>query len=659
MKWYPCPFLLVCLLVWSCPASGKIVFEDVSEQAGIVKASPTAGAAWGDFNGDGWPDLWVTNHYLFPSLYLNKQDGTFEDVASRVLQGYSEADFHGPAWADFDNDGDQDLLVLTGGGGGRGECQNYLFVNEGEVLRDKAKDLGLDYPLGRGRTPLWFDADKDGRLDVLVNNKTAPGKTPRAPTALFKQGSEGFEICRHDYGFHNRNLSRFEILKAYAHNALHFRFQRPGSIRTGEVFAQLGDMSGDGHVDLVAYSNPLRVYSIQAEPFKDITSRFGFQDLISVQDVALADLNNDLKPDMYLARSNPWASSAVLVDPLTIRGALSGTHNKKRGFQFQSEGTVTFSFYPPWLDPSDPLKHSRPEILLGSEGVPATEEPIVLSPEDKAVQGAETPKTTNQGEISISYNATTGLWTVLCARSYIDFIVRSEHSIERLQLLGFKPSGSSRADVVLLSQDEALIRGKVFSSPAINASRSIAAGDFDNDMDIDVYLVCSRPPGNVPNVLYENDGSGRFSKVPDAGGAEGSGAGRGESVVMADYDGDGFLDLFVTNGGGFEPVAAEGPHQLFRNKGNDNHWLQLDLQGTRSNRDGIGARVVLEAGGVKQVRTQGGGMHYMAQHHQRLHFGLGEHDTVEEVVITWPSGNVQKVENVQADRIVVVVETEE
>ena len=111
-------WLITFLLVPSI-SRATISFEDVSKESGIYHLFSTAASAWGDFNGDGWPDLWVSNHWhQRPSLYLNKQDGTFVDVASETLVGDLAADFHGAAWADFDNDGDQDLIVLTGGGAG-------------------------------------------------------------------------------------------------------------------------------------------------------------------------------------------------------------------------------------------------------------------------------------------------------------------------------------------------------------------------------------------------------------------------------------------------------------------------------------------------------------------------------------------------------------
>src|SRR4030095_4228697 len=81
------------------------------------------------------------------------------------------------------------------------------------------------------------------------------------------------------------------------------------------------------------------------------------------------------------------------------------------------------------------------------------------------------------------------------------------------------------------------------------------AGDFDNDMDLDLFLVCREAVRNIPDQLFANQGKGSFVEIANAGGAAGplgasigDGAGTGETVVTADYDTDGYLDLFVTNG---------------------------------------------------------------------------------------------------------------
>ena len=114
---------------------------------------------------------------------------------------------------------------------------------------------------------------------------------------------------------------------------------------------------------------------------------------------------------------------------------------------------------------------------------------------------------------------------------------------------------------------------------------SAVAGDFDNDMDEDLFVSCTGGTRNLPNRLFLNNGSGKFTEVANAGGAAGrtgaavaSGAGTSDSVVVADYDRDGFLDLLVTNGLNMRPVYIGGPKQLFHNRGNGNNWIELDLR---------------------------------------------------------------------------------
>ena len=175
-------------------------------------------------------------------------------------------------------------------------------------------------------------------------------------------------------------------------------------------------------------------------------------------------------------------------------------------------------------------------------------------------------------------------------------------------------------------------------------------------MDLDLYYVCSFNIVNQPNILFENKGNGTFVMVPKAGGAEGTIHGVGDTVTTSDYDGDGFLDLFVTNGYGEKPYYENGTSQLFRNMGNSNHWLEIDLIGNISNRDGIGTRVLTTIDEITQLREQNGGMHHRSQNHQRLHFGLGQNSIIDSIVIFWPSGIVHEINQIPSDQILKIKE---
>ncbi len=117
----------------------------------------------------------------------------------------------------------------------------------------------------------------------------------------------------------------------------------------------------------------------------------------------------------------------------------------------------------------------------------------------------------------------------------------------------------------------------------------------------------------------------------------------GRGVALGDFDNDGLLDIYQTN--------ADQPSLLYHNVSDrPGHWVTLQLIGTRSNRDAIGARATLTAGGTRQMREISGGDGYSAQSSYRLHFGIGSADKIDELRIHWPSGREETV-SVPLDRV--------
>ena len=171
----------------SGPGECAIEFSEHTTDSGISYLGPSFGVSWGDLNGDGFPDAWAGSHWREPLVFLNRGDGSFD-----TLRAYSAwtGDNHGAAWADFDNDGDQDLIMLNGAAFGRGSDPNRLFINDSGSFTEEAVEHGIDYPLGRGRTPTWIDWNNDGFLDVLLSNWKRPDR--QAPTNLFTQQGSAF-----------------------------------------------------------------------------------------------------------------------------------------------------------------------------------------------------------------------------------------------------------------------------------------------------------------------------------------------------------------------------------------------------------------------------------------------------------------------------------
>jgi hypothetical protein len=142
--------------------------------------------------------------------------------------------------------------------------------------------------------------------------------------------------------------------------------------------------------------------------------------------------------------------------------------------------------------------------------------------------------------------------------------------------------------------------------------------------------------------LWLNDGAGRFTEVAQDVGATDTHDGR--AVVFADLQNRGVLDVIVAN--------QNGPVLLYANTvAPGRHWVAFDLEGTISNRSAIGARVEVHWNGRRQVQEVSGGSGFSSQNQRRLHFGLGAAETVDRVVIRWPSGRSETIERPAVDQL--------
>src|SRR5258705_2387564 len=150
---YSLSIALVLVLVTGCdaPKSTTPIFEDVTASSGLASyAGITHGAAWGDFDGDGLPDLYVTNHLNNAQLFKNLGTGRFAEVTKEFFApGDLGGDKHGAAWADVDNDGRLDLVQLTGAQLGIGSEPKRLFMNRGTKFEDVATSAGGVNPFNR------------------------------------------------------------------------------------------------------------------------------------------------------------------------------------------------------------------------------------------------------------------------------------------------------------------------------------------------------------------------------------------------------------------------------------------------------------------------------------------------------------------------------
>ena len=176
--------------------------------------------------------------------------------------------------------------------------------------------------------------------------------------------------------------------------------------------------------------------------------------------------------------------------------------------------------------------------------------------------------------------------------------------------------------------------------------------DYDNDGDLDIFVTngstfqeLKRPEVLIPQVdaLYRNDGDGSFSDVSEISGITKLPTRVGRGATFGDYDNDGDIDIFVVNN--------HAPPTLLRNDGgNRNSWLHVELMGADGNRNAIGAKIQLKTADRTQIREVYAGESYMSTNSFIVEFGVGDATQVETLQVTWPNDDIQKLHNIPVNQ---------
>jgi hypothetical protein len=519
-------------------------FSDVTQQAGIhfihdagargdkwYPETIGAGGGFFDYDGDGRPDILLINGRHWPHarlsseptmrLYRNLGDGTFADmteVAGLNIPVYGM----GFAAADYDNDGDQDLLVT-------GYLQPLFFINNGDgTFREATADVGIRD--GKwGTAAAFFDYDRDGLLDLVIGHYVA-WDVDKEKGLDCTYGTPAKDYCAVRY-FTGQGLELYRNL---------------GNGRFAEVTRPAG---------------------VEAREAK-------------VLGLTVLDFNDDGWPDVLVA--NDTTPSLLL---------------KNRGDGAFEEVGV------------------RTGVVLDAGGVAF------------AGMGVDAAYVNNDGQLCIAIGNFAGEPTTLHCQVRSGTVYNPELFVERSHWAGigkatlrFVTFGLFFCDIDLDGfEDLFMVNGHVFNEERL---RNI-------------------PYAQRPQ-LFRNLGAGTFQELIPS---DGTVLGRsiiGRGAAYADYDGDGDLDILLT--------TNQGPAYLLRNDTpRRSHFLRLQLQGSRSNRDGIGAKVrVHTAKGVlhRMVRT---GSSYLSQSELTLTFGLGSSTAIEKVQLIWPSGMVDDIAGVAID----------
>jgi hypothetical protein len=214
---------------------------------------------------------------------------------------------------------------------------------------------------------------------------------------------------------------------------------------------------------------------------------------------------------------------------------------------------------------------------------------------------------------------------------------------------------SNMMENLLHVRDSALTFDESALEALVQADTLISWGTFFFDYDNDTYLDLFVANGGVmmmadpePNVLFKNMENGTFQDLAMLQGVDSVKRSRG--AAYGDFNNDGKLDFVVANVGPNEATTS-GTSIYMSNVPSSNHWIAFELEGYYANRDAFGTQVILNTGGRSFIREIGGGSSYLSQNSSRVYFGLGDLESIANVMIIWPNGHEEYVGGFAVDTL--------
>ncbi len=537
------------------------------------------GLAIADVDGDGFHDLYFVNQVGSNQLWRNKGDGTFEDITKGGLAMGKEISVSA-SFADTDNDGDQDLFVSTVKFG------NKLFENDGEGnFKDITTQASLGY-VGHSSGAVFFDYNRDGLLDLFLSNVGKYTEEEKAPI---------IGITRLD-----------DLSEGYSYY--------PGV-----------DKAFSGHLMPERTEKSILYKNLGENRFIGVSSVLGLEDETWTGDASPIDGNDDGWPDLYVFNmqgndsyyenqgGEAFEKKSVEYFPNTPWGSMSA-----KVFDHNNDGL--FDMF---------ISDMHSDMWQPNEYIDAVEEKIKptneLTPPESHMRS---------GGRHINGNA---FFEKQPDGSY------KERSDE-LNLETYWPWGLTTGDVNADGFEDIFVTGSM-NFPFRYAVNSLLLNNQGERFHDSEYILGIEPRRDKKTAklwfeidcLEENKTHGVCEeyggdKLYDVWAALGS-----RASVIFDLDNDGDLDI-VTSDYNSEPMVLISN---LSEKNSDLNYLKINLEGKTSNRNGLGAKVIVFAGDNSYHKIHDGVTGYLAHGIQPIYIGLSDQKVVDKIEVIWPSGKKQ------------------
>jgi hypothetical protein len=539
--------------------------DDVTKHMRMGHYDHGSAVAVADVDGDGLYDLYFVNQVGGNELWKNLGGGKFKNITQEAGIALAGRISVAAAFADIDNDGDQDLFVTTVRGG------NALFENDGQGhFKDITQEAGLTL-IAHSSGAFFFDYDNDGLLDLLVCNVGKYTSDEKGPNGEYVGIPNAFE----------------------------------------------------GHLHPDRYEYPVLYRNLGHNRFRDVTAEVGLSPHGWCGDATFSDLNGDGWPDIFFLNmqghshyyenqgGKKFVEKTDQYFPITPWGAMG-----IKFFDYDNDGLMDLFIVDMHSDMSD---EPGPENEKKKSNITWT---------DSYIQGAKSDSIWGN---ALYHNLGQG---------------KFDEVSDRLGAETYWPWGPSVGDLNADGWDDIFIASGM-SYPYRYGINSLLLNDRGKKFDDAEFILGIEPRKSLYTPWFEINCSDQQEREAQEKLESKVCVGQsGKSIVMAprssrssvifDLDNDGDLDI-VTNDFNSEPqvlVSNLAQHKKI-------HWLKILLQGTLSNRNGLGATVRVRAGGQTYTKYNDGKSGYLAQSVLPLYFGLGDAAKIDRVEVDWPSGRKQ------------------